>query len=175
MKLLGITEQIVRNVQLAVREGEYRPGDRLKSEKAICDCYGISRKSVRKAYEILCENGLIISKKGSGYYVADEDQVKKSVFKYGSEKKYRFGVVLFDINGYFQQIMQGMQQAAVDFGCELFFLSNNTLEEEYKSIQKLVEMQVDGIILTPLRSGSMYSRENYFYLEQEKIPMVMVG
>lgn len=86
MKLLGITEQIVRNVQLAVREGEYRPGDRLKSEKAICDCYGISRKSVRKAYEILCENGLIISKKGSGYYVADEDQVKKSVFKYGSEK-----------------------------------------------------------------------------------------
>lgn len=82
---------------------------------------------------------------------------------------------MFDINGYFQQIMQGMQQAAVDFGCELFFLSNNTLEEEYKSIQKLVEMQVDGIILTPLRSGSMYSRENYFYLEQEKIPMVMVG
>ena len=176
MKLLGITEQIVQNMQLAIREGECRPGDRLKSEKAICDYYGISRKSVRQAYKILCENGLVVSKKGSGYYVADHASIKKSTFlKFESNREYKFGVILFDINNYFQEIMQGMQQAAVDFGCELVFLSNNTVEEEYQSIKKFVEMRVDGIIITPLRSGSTFSRENYFYLEHEQIPMVMVG
>ena len=71
MKLLGITEQIVRFLLLKIREGDLKSGERLMSEKEMCEFFGVSRKPVRAAFEYLCQNHVVVSKKGSGYYVCD--------------------------------------------------------------------------------------------------------
>ena len=173
MKLLGITEQIVRFLLLKIREGDLKSGERLMSEKEMCEFFGVSRKPVRAAFEYLCQNHVVVSKKGSGYYVCDAADCGEHLLKQ-CEKSYRFGVVLFD-NNYFRDIIEGMNRAARDFGCELIYLPNHTIEEEYASIRTLVESRVDGIIISPLRSGEIYSRENYSFIEQERIPMVMIG
>ncbi|MDO5749858.1 MAG: GntR family transcriptional regulator [Rothia sp. (in: high G+C Gram-positive bacteria)] len=49
-----------------LRMGELRVGDRLPSERALAEKYGISRPSVREALHILSALGLIRSSSGSG-------------------------------------------------------------------------------------------------------------
>jgi GntR family transcriptional regulator, transcriptional repressor for pyruvate dehydrogenase complex len=54
-----ISEEIVEQVKLAIREGRLEPGDRLPSERELTTRFGVSRMSVRDALRILEAGGLI--------------------------------------------------------------------------------------------------------------------
>lgn len=57
---------LLENFERRLRLGELRVGDRLPSERALAEKYGISRPSVREALRILGALGLIRSSTGSG-------------------------------------------------------------------------------------------------------------
>jgi GntR family transcriptional regulator len=52
-----------------IRQGAYRPGDRIPSENHLAAMYGIGRPTVRQAMELLIQKSLLIRKRGSGTYV----------------------------------------------------------------------------------------------------------
>ena len=52
-----------------IREGKYKPNDKLPSENELADLYKVPRMVIRKAYERLQELGFIFSKQGKGSYV----------------------------------------------------------------------------------------------------------
>ncbi|KON87865.1 transcriptional regulator [Sporosarcina globispora] len=52
-----------------IKEGKYKPNEKLPSENELADQYRIPRMVVRKAYEQLQELGFIFSKQGRGSYV----------------------------------------------------------------------------------------------------------
>lgn len=52
-----------------IREGKYKPNDKLPSENELADQYKLPRMVIRKAYERLQELGYIFSKQGKGSYV----------------------------------------------------------------------------------------------------------
>jgi GntR family transcriptional repressor for pyruvate dehydrogenase complex len=54
-----ISEEIVEQVKLAIREGRLQPGDRLPSERELTTQFGVSRMSVRDALRILEAGDLI--------------------------------------------------------------------------------------------------------------------
>lgn len=54
-----------------VRSEQLRPGDRLPSELKLAELLGVSRPVVREALRSLRSVGLIVSKPGSGSYVAE--------------------------------------------------------------------------------------------------------
>lgn len=54
----------------AISGGDFKPGERLPSEADLSERFGVSRPIVREALKQLREQGLIISRKGSGSYVA---------------------------------------------------------------------------------------------------------
>src|SRR5688572_14610888 len=54
-----ISEEIVEQVKLAIREGRLEPGDRLPSERELTTQFGVSRMSVRDALRILEAGDLI--------------------------------------------------------------------------------------------------------------------
>lgn len=62
-------EQIVRQIQQAIREQGLREGDRLPTERELAETFGVSRSVVREAIKVLTAQGLVESRQGSGLYV----------------------------------------------------------------------------------------------------------
>ena len=60
-----ISELIVDQVRALIREGQLRPGDRLPSERDLCQQFGVSRVTVRDALRLLEGAGLIDTRVGA--------------------------------------------------------------------------------------------------------------
>jgi len=66
------TSTSLRDFILAsLRAGRWRTGDRLPTERALCEQFGISRTSVRRVLQELKELGAITQTVGSGTYVTE--------------------------------------------------------------------------------------------------------
>ena len=61
--------QIMQDIKKKIEQGILKPGDMMKSEKALGEEYSLSRMSVRKGLTLLTERGYITSIPGKGYFV----------------------------------------------------------------------------------------------------------
>lgn len=59
------SQAIVEQIRARVREGKLQPGDRLPSERELCQQFGVSRVTVREGLRILETGGLITIKVGA--------------------------------------------------------------------------------------------------------------
>src|SRR3984893_9198255 len=53
-----ISEIIVEQIRLLMRQGQLKPGDRLPPERDLCERFGVSRVTVREALRMLEASGL---------------------------------------------------------------------------------------------------------------------
>ena len=65
--------QIAERLAAQISDGSYPPNSRLPSESELCERFGVSRRTVRDAYAILLEEGLIVTSPGKGTYVKRPD------------------------------------------------------------------------------------------------------
>jgi GntR family transcriptional repressor for pyruvate dehydrogenase complex len=75
-------------IQKAILDGWYKPGDRLPPERSLADEYGVSRAILREAVKHLSGIGLVRTEPQSGTYVTD----------YGQEASLEFLVYLLENN-----------------------------------------------------------------------------
>lgn len=68
---LRLSEEVSGELQRRISRGELKPGDRLPTEKALGDAFGVSRAVVREAIARLKADGLIETKQGSGAFVVE--------------------------------------------------------------------------------------------------------
>src|SRR5436305_5262879 len=61
--------QVADTIRRRIGAGEY-PSGALETEAELCRAYEVSRITVRKALELLREEGIVTSRKGSGWRVA---------------------------------------------------------------------------------------------------------
>ncbi|HPD91292.1 MAG: FCD domain-containing protein [Rhodobacter sp.] len=66
-----LAQGVVRQIELLILRGLLRPGERLPSERELAERMGVSRPSLREAIAELQAKGLLISRAGSGVFVAD--------------------------------------------------------------------------------------------------------
>lgn len=62
--------QLMRKLRGDMAGGVYPPGSRIPSEQALCETYGVSRVTVRKALSELTREGLLRRQQGKGTFVA---------------------------------------------------------------------------------------------------------
>lgn len=65
----NIPKMIQNQIIKMIRDGSFKPGKRLPSERELCDEFRVSRTSVREAIEGLVTSG-IVEKRGDGAYVS---------------------------------------------------------------------------------------------------------
>ena len=62
--------QLTEILRRQILSGELKPGDRLPGENDLCQTYGVSRGTVRKAISTLVHEGRVFSEQGRGTFVA---------------------------------------------------------------------------------------------------------
>jgi DNA-binding GntR family transcriptional regulator len=64
-------EQLAEVLAARIERGELQPRQPLPSETELAREYGVARRTVRRALDILREHGLVVSIERRGTYVAD--------------------------------------------------------------------------------------------------------
>ncbi len=68
-----LAERLAEEVRQEITDGTFRAGDRLPTEREMSESYGVSRAIVREALGRLKQDGLVVSRQGSGAYVMAAD------------------------------------------------------------------------------------------------------
>jgi DNA-binding transcriptional MocR family regulator len=69
-----LTLQIVAGVIREVEEKRWRPGTRVPSIRAFAGAHGVSTFTVVEAYDRLVAQGVLLARRGSGFFVSDRSQ-----------------------------------------------------------------------------------------------------
>jgi DNA-binding FadR family transcriptional regulator len=65
----GVAAEVVDELKRRIRNGTYRVGDRLPSERSLSEELGVSRPTVREAIHALASMNVVVQKRGSGAYI----------------------------------------------------------------------------------------------------------
>ena len=68
---LRLSEEVSGELQRRIARAELKPGDRLPTEKALGEAFGVSRAVVREAIARLKADGLIETRQGSGAFIVE--------------------------------------------------------------------------------------------------------
>src|SRR4051812_48438700 len=71
---LPLYAQLKEQIIAAIARGDLAPGDRIPSQRALCDDYRMSHMTVRRAISELLHEGVIYAIPGKGLYVTEPKQ-----------------------------------------------------------------------------------------------------
>lgn len=69
---LQIYEQVSEKIRAEIRAGRYLPESRLPSERELAALFGVGRPAVREAIGALQNEGLVVTRRNSGTFVAED-------------------------------------------------------------------------------------------------------
>ena len=167
-------EQLVRH---RIESDVYSAGQRLPSETAFAKELGVSRTTVRRAYDELEREGLVKRTKGSGTYVSP--QFSRALYTgpspQGAVRPRRIGVVLPGSSEFFQAVYGGVLEGLKVRGYEHKLFLNTSKQAELEAFREVMEDGYDGIIVSPNRSYQDRTFENYKHLDKTLFPYVLIG
>lgn len=92
---MKLYESVYKQIEEDIKSGFYKEGEKLPSIIGFTKKYGVSKNTVLKTMELLEYDGLVYSKRKSGFYVADNlypklkvTNVHKRAFKKSEDYKY---------------------------------------------------------------------------------------
>lgn len=109
-----IYKQLVEQFEDAIRSGQLKPGEQVASMNDFASQMGISKETVKKAYGILREKGLLIPQQGKGFYVAETYLDAKPKV-----------LVLFDKLSIYKEVMYNSLAEALGDSVDLTILTHN--------------------------------------------------
>lgn len=74
--VVPLYRQLYEKVSAKIEEGIYRPGEKIPSEDKLCEMYGVSRITVRRALNQLVEDNVLVKKHGKGTFVSNPRHVE---------------------------------------------------------------------------------------------------
>lgn len=88
---LPLYHQLEQDLRARLHASEFEPGAPLPSEERICEQYGVSRITVRRALDALIAQGLIVRRRGVGSFVAERKTGSRSIALKGSLDEFLAG------------------------------------------------------------------------------------
>lgn len=75
--LTPLYQQMMEDIKAAIEEGKYTAEEKIPSESELSEYYNVSRITVRRAVEELCQEGYLVKKQGKGTYVGRQKLRRK--------------------------------------------------------------------------------------------------
>lgn len=140
--------QLADWVKREIENGGLKEGGKLYSENELCCRFGLSRQTVRRAFGLLEEEGLLIRRRGSGTYIRDRHPERPG--------KKTIAVVSTYVDGYiFPRTIQGIENylSGRGYSVQISF-TGNLLERERMILEELAgRNEAAGVILEATKSG----------------------
>ena len=160
---------ICEDLRSRILEVKIKPGDKLPSENELSAQYGVSRQTVRKALEILQNEGYIYAEHGRGTFCSE-------LMRHRKQSK-NIAVITTYLSDYiFPRVIQGIDWVLTDNGYSILLKNTkNSRGMEAKCLEELLQKDIDGVIIEPSKSQIMCRHTNlYDMLDTYKIPYVFI-
>ncbi|MCF3166545.1 GntR family transcriptional regulator [Streptomyces californicus] len=106
-------EQVASSLAAAIRTRRLAPGDKLPSHKNLTGLYGFARATIQRALRDLEDEGLVVSRKGSGVYVRNRTERPAGLRPY-VEQAFTSPNVSIDFAGFSSETLHGALQEPID-------------------------------------------------------------
>ena len=161
--------KLVEDLKQQIMSGEIKPGDKISSENVLAREYDISRQTVRKAIDILRNEGFLYAEHGRGTFCCD-------TVKQGESSGNVAVVMTFLSNYIFPNILEGIDETLEEEGYSILLKStHNYRKYEAKCLEELVKKNIDGLIIEPSKTQIAYKNRGVFsMLDRYNIPYVFM-
>lgn len=87
MAVLSAYKKVKLSLSEQIKSGKYPPGGRIPTEREMCEIYGVSRITIRRALGELEDEGIIVREQGRGTFVKHEkiEQPLTSLYSFTEE------------------------------------------------------------------------------------------
>ncbi|MFE9843397.1 GntR family transcriptional regulator [Streptomyces goshikiensis] len=106
-------EQVARSLGAAIRTRKLAPGEKLPSHKMLTDHFGFARATIQRALRDLEDEGLVVSRKGSGVFVRSRTERPAGLRPY-VEQAFASKNVTIDFAGFSSETLHGALQEPLD-------------------------------------------------------------
>ncbi len=146
--------RIYTDLKERVRSGRYAPGDRMPTESELQEEYGVSRITVKKAMNMLCEEGLVERFPGRGTFALESKEEAPPAKPVVRGAVREIGLMMSGFSSCFgQRFLRGVAEEANRQGCTLSVgLYYDSVEKERELIRRQIANGVQGIITMPVHS-----------------------
>ncbi len=158
--------QLKRYLLNQIQRGELIPGQRLDTENVLAKQFKLSRQTVRQALGELENEGWIVRQQGRGTFVTDQTRKPKPI-----------GLIIKSITNYtFPEIIRGIENRLNAAGFELkIYLSQDDPELEAECLKRVLNSEVDGLIIEPAKNIESCNNLHYFQeLGKRHIPYLFL-
>jgi DNA-binding LacI/PurR family transcriptional regulator len=158
--------RIVETLTDKIRQGAYRPGDRLPSDDTLVEQYDASRNTVVRALGDLRDAGLVERIQGAGTFV-------KKIIPVDAMRCMFIGDGHFSpdsrdsVFGRLELCLDRLLRTRSDAALELDRpLADSTLEHKDRAVSYAVQQQLDGVFYLPLEAHENAAEQNEEWLHR---------
>ncbi len=163
---------IYTNLKNKILSKEYALQEVLPNEKELAEHYDVSTITIKKAMQLLKEDGLIIRKPRKGTIVVSQSlSTKTQAEGLNDTPTPVFGLIITNFTDFFgSQILRTIiNQPKIDFIVRISY-GNNKLEDEI--IEEMLSIGINGLIILP--SSSEYISPILLELTSRDFPIVVI-
>ncbi len=160
---------LMEDLRQQILSGTIKPGGKIPSENELSRDYNVSRQTVRKALQILQNEGYVYAEHGRGTFCSEMMRHRK--------KSKNIAVVTTYLSDYiFPRMIQGIDQVLTENGYSILLKNTkNSRQLEAKCLEELLQKDIDGLIIEPSKSQILCKHCNlYERLDEYKIPYVFI-
>src|SRR6266481_5988495 len=163
--LLPVYVHVADDLRTRLGHPPFEYGALLPSEMDLSKASNLSRGTIRKALDILATEGLISRQPGRGTLVLSPDAKDKG--------RYRIAVVWSIIRAMNSEMFAGLESQVAEAGCDLLFsTSEHEPEKEAQILSRLINTDIDGIVL--YGTGDKSNNPLLRTLVDKQIPLVLL-
>ncbi len=152
-------------------QGKYKEGDRLPSEKELCQKWNVSKITTKRALEKLTEDGIIIRQAGRGSFVTNNQAA--SLNKPTTSSHALIGLIMHGFaDEYGRELLYSLEKHTPKGVSLILRISDGDTAIEQQAIKELLEINVDGIIIVPAQAEH-YSKD-ILQLVIDEFPLVII-
>ena len=162
--------QVADILRKEIAEGVFRDGQTLMTEEELRFRFNVSRQTIRQAIALLEDDGLVDRRRGSGTYVRHGPRRRQGTV--------HVGVITTYITDYiFPSIVQGIESVLNENGVVMNLSATyNDSRTERNILERMLDGQVDGLIVEGTRTASQPANEDlYRRLAERNIPVLFMN
>lgn len=161
-------QELAGELRRGILAGEWPPGAKLPTESHLAESTGYSLTTVRRAFDELVQQRLVVRRQGAGTFVSEPERA-------GGKVRQTVGVLVPTTQLYYPRVLQGIEETLASAGARMQLSTYHyDAVEEAADLQFLLESDIDGLLVVPTLEGLDDPQGRLDALMALPVPVVVV-